>query len=500
MIDATLPVNPKRAWAPLARLTNPGWCPAKDRLQVASEGPFSLGKVRAKATRETTTMAETRCSDTPHHDDLSILSRTRPSHQIAADLAVAANDRVLRRFTLRIAAGPDAGRTFDLETDGGPAARPLRGGRSELCDLVLGDPRVGDVHFELASQRGQLLVRDLDSAGGLHVGDLRVREAWLAPGAAFRVGHTLLELTAADPVEVPTVPYCHFGDLDGQSPCMRLLFHRLAELAAREDRRHGLFSGEPGTGKTLAAHSFHLFSADRHGPLVTLDVGALTPQRVDAELLGVGPRKGAVASAHGGTLILENIDELSHTAQVGLAKLLRSAPVRVLATSRRDLQRLAAADRFDHGLYRLLTGFQVVLPPLRERARDIAFLAEKFVERLGAAERQPRTLTADALEALRDHTWPGNVRELRFIVERAYFAGSRGPIGRTDLGLGRGPDSGLARVDSLLRTTHDDAVSGFESIYFRHQIDAHRTKIGAARASGMTGEGFRLACRRVRVY
>lgn len=445
-------------------------------------------------------MAETRCSDSPHHDDLSILSRTRPAHQVAAELAVAANDRVLRRFTLRISAGPDAGRTFDLETDGGPAARPLRGGRSELCDVVLGDPRVSDVHFELASQRGQLLVRDLDSAAGLHAGELRLREAWLAPGASFRVGGTTIELASADTAEVPAVPYCHFGDLDGQSPCMRLLFHRLAEIASRDDRRHGLFSGEPGTGKTLAAHSLHLFSADRHGPLVALDLGALSPPRVDAELLGVGPRKGAVAAAQGGTLILENIDELSLAAQATLARLVRGAPVRVLATTRRDLQRLAAADLFDRGLYRALTGFHVVLPPLRERGRDVAFLAEKIVERLGAAERQPRSLAPDALDALRDHSWPGNVRELRFVVERAYFAGARGPIGRADLGLGRGPDSGLARVESLLRTTHDDAVNGFESIYFRHQIDTHRTKIGAARASGMTGEGFRLACRRVRVY
>ncbi len=454
-------------------------------------------------------MPQTHCALPLSHDDRAIRLRTTSAARrddltvVAARPDVAelpADDRVVRRFTLRIAAGPDAGRTFDLETDGGAAARPLRGGRSELCDVVLRDPAASDVHFELLSRRGQLLVRDLDSAAGLHAGDLRVREAWLAPGAGFRVGGTTLELAAADDDGPPAPPYCHFGDLDGQSPCMRRLFHRLAEVAAREDRRSGLFSGEPGTGKTLAAHSVHLFSGDRHGPLVALDVGALGPQRVEVDLLGVGTRRGALAAASGGTLILENIDDLTLAAQAALARRVRGTPVRVLATTRRDLQQLAAAERFDRDLYRALTGFHVVLPPLRERGRDVAFLAEKIVERLGAAERQPRTLAPDAVAALREHTWPGNVRELRYVLERAYFTGARGPIARADLGLARGVDSGLARVESLLRTTHDDAVTGFESIYFRHQIDAHRTKIGAARAAGMTGEGFRLACRRVRVY
>lgn len=455
-------------------------------------------------------MAQTHCSVPTPHDDRAI--RLRTTHARALDLPAVArparpeaaelphDDRVVRRFTLRVAAGPDEGRTFDLETDGGASARPLRGGRNDLCDIVLRDPTASDVHFELVSRRGQLLVRDLDSADGLLAGSLRVREAWLAPGAGFRVGGTTLELTAAEDDGPPAAPYCHFGDLDGHSACMRRLFHRLAEVAARDDRRSGLFTGEPGTGKTLAAHSAHLFSPDRHGPLVSLDLGALGPQRVDADLLGVGPRRGAVALARGGTLILENIDELALPAQAALAKQLHGAPVRALATTRRDLQRLAAAELFDRDLYRALTGFSVVLPPLRERGRDVAFLAEKIVERLGAAERHPRTLAVDAVAALREHTWPGNVRELRFVLERAYFAGARGPIGRADLGLGRGLDSGLARLDSLLRTTHDDAVTGFETIYFRHQVDAHRTKIGAARAAGMTGEGFRLACRRVRVY
>lgn len=444
-------------------------------------------------------MAETRCTDSPYPADLAIAARTRPSDQVAADLAAAATDRVLRRCTVRVAAGPDAGRRFDLELDG-PAARPLRGGRSDLCDLVLGDPRVSDVHFELVQQRGQVLVRDLDSAGGVHAGELRLREAWLAPGATFRVGGTTLELAAVDLAELPPAPFCHFGDLDGQSACMRQLFHRLADLAARDDRRRGLFSGEPGTGKTLAAHSLHLLSADRHGPLVTLDLGALTRERIDGELLGAGARRSALAAARGGTLVLENIDELPLAAQAALVPRLKGAPTRVVATTRRDLQQATAAGLFDRGLYRQLTGFHLVLPPLRERGRDVQFLAERIVERLNTRESLRRTLAPDAVAALREHTWPGNVRELRFVVERAFFAADRGPIARADLGLGRGPASGLARVESLLRTTHDEAVSAFESIYFRHQIDTHRTKIGAARAAGMTGEGFRLACRRVHVY
>ena len=408
-----------------------------------------------------------------------------------------ASERVVRRLSLRVAAGPDLGRVFTRALEA--AGRPLRGGCSELCDLVLRDPRVSDLHFELIPQRGALVVRDLDSASGVLSGDLRVREAWLTPGASFSVGGTRLELVELDIAELPLLPFSHFGDLDGQSPAMRLLFQRLVELASRPDRGHGVLSGEAGTGKALAARSLHRFTPDRDAPFVACDLRRIPLGLVDVELFGAPTRPGRLNEAAGGVLLLQAVDELPLASQAALARALAMVPVRVIATTRRDLQRLAAAGLFDHDLHARLSGFHVVVPPLRERGRDIAFLAERLVIRLAAADDRPRSLTADALAAMREHPWPGNVRELRFVVERAHLGDGRGPIERAHLGLGRDLDSGLARVASLLRSTHVEAVAGFETLYFRHLLHAHRTKIGAARASGMTGEGFRLACRRVRV-
>lgn len=444
-------------------------------------------------------MTETRCNDSTYPAESGSTAPIGPADQVLFDLAHYPVDRVLRTIAVRVVAGPDAGRLHRLELVGGPAARPLRGGRNDVCDLVLADPRVSDVHFELAPLRGQLVLRDLDSAGGVHLGGARVREAWLSPGTAFTVGGTTLELVAAEAEARPLAPFCHFGDLDGESPAMRLLFHHLTELACRGDRRHGVFSGEPGTGKAVAATSLHLLSPERGAALVTCDLGKLPRERIDLELFGTPERRGCLAAARHGTLLVRAIDELSLAGQAALARALPRAHVRLFATTRRDLQSLTAAGLFDRALYGLLSGFHVVMPPLRDRGRDVVFLADRLVARLDEGG-QRRQLAPDALAALREHTWPGNVRELRFVLERALFAASRGPVGRADLGLGRGLEPALARVESLLQGTHDEAVLGFETVYFRHQIDRHRTKISAARAAGMTGEGFRLACRRVRVY
>src|SRR5690606_21927263 len=146
---------------------------------------------------------------------------TAPARDLAAadpsnvlqDMPISTAERVVRRICLRVAAGPDAGRVFTCDLDA--AGPPLRGGRSELCDVVLRDPRVSDLHFELLPPRGALLVRDLDSATGLLIGALRVREAWLSPGTGFCIGGTRLELVDLEFAEIPLLPFGHFGELDG---------------------------------------------------------------------------------------------------------------------------------------------------------------------------------------------------------------------------------------------------------------------------------------------
>ncbi|MFY0534970.1 sigma-54-dependent transcriptional regulator [Nannocystis pusilla] len=202
---------------------------------------------------------------------------------------------------------------------------------------------------------------------------------------------------------------------------MRLTFHRLAELMARPGRCHGLFSGEAGTGKALAARSLHLMGPDRDTAFVVVDLRRIAREQLDAELFGTRTRRGRLAEASGGTMLLQAIDELPLAIQTALDRALASMPVRLLATTRRDLQRLAAAGLFDRDLHARLSGFHVVLAPLRERGRDALLLAERLLTRLGVDGRS-RMLSAEAVAAMREYSWPGNVRELEFVVERARLA------------------------------------------------------------------------------
>lgn len=427
-----------------------------------------------------------------------------PDHDLPEPLLrTAPREPHLRRASFCVLAGPDLGRTFDVPLHRGLAAR---GGADPACDLVLSDPAAAPLHFELTQERGRLLVRALD--GDVWVGDLRVRETWLepvGPGSSFRVGDTTLGLAALEPRELPCAPFSHLGDLDGQSDAMRVLFYRVVELAAAAERRPILLVGEAGTGKTLAAHSLHLLSPERHGPFVTLDARTLPPGQVERELLGGGPHPGALTSAAGGTLLLKAVDELPLAAQRRLAAYLTRttlhplARARLVATTRRDLPRLCAAGAFSRELYAHLRGEPLVLPPLRERGRDITFLAERVLARLGAAESHPRRLAPDALAALCEYGWPGNVRELRVALERAYFAARGETITRADLDLGNPADQRFARLAAALSARHSEAVEAFEAIYFRNLLAAHPSRIVAARASGMSAEGLRRACRRVRL-
>ncbi len=196
--------------------------------------------------------------------------------------------------------------------------------------------------------------------------------------------------------------------------------------------------GESGTGKDLFARVVHALSSRARGAYVAVNCGAVPESLFESEMFGVTrgaytdaiDRPGHFEEADGGTLLLDEIGELSPRSQVKLLRALeerrvrrvgstaeRKIDVRVIAASNRPLRTDVETGRFRADLFYRLNILSVELAPLRERSEDIAFLAHHFLQESRGVV--PHGFTDAALETLRTHPWPGNIRELRNLVERA---------------------------------------------------------------------------------
>jgi two-component system response regulator HydG len=228
--------------------------------------------------------------------------------------------------------------------------------------------------------------------------------------------------------------------LIGQSPAFRALMETLRQAAA--SHATVLLVGESGTGKELAARALHELSPRASGPFVAVNCGAIPETLLEAELFGVekgaftgalARREGRFERAHGGTIFLDEVGELSLSAQVKLLRVLQegeierlggtgplAVDVRVVSATRRELPREVAESRFREDLYYRLNVVEVRIPPLASRREDVPLLADHFLRRFAAKNAKPlRGFSVDALQAMEDYAWPGNVRELEHAVERA---------------------------------------------------------------------------------
>ena len=226
----------------------------------------------------------------------------------------------------------------------------------------------------------------------------------------------------------------------GESPVMQEVFDFIRQVAPT--RVTVLLLGESGTGKELVARAIHQLSPRARQPLVTVHCAALSPTLLESELFG--HEKGAFTGAHerrvgrfeqaqGGTLFLDEIGEIDQSTQVKLLRFLGertfervgsnktlSADVRVVTATNKDLEALVKTGDFREDLFYRLSGMEIKLPSLRDRPGDIPLLAQSFLrEYAKEMGKEVRDFTAEALEALINHTWPGNVRELRTALEHA---------------------------------------------------------------------------------
>ncbi|MBL8717536.1 MAG: sigma 54-interacting transcriptional regulator [Myxococcales bacterium] len=337
----------------------------------------------------------------------------------------------------------------------GPDVGEVLVGRAAECPLRVDVPSISRKHARILVD--PLTIEDLGSANGTRVSGQLVpphQKIPIHPGMLVEIGSAVL-LVHADPTATPS------PSPGGTS--MDALEH-LTELAAKSDLTL-LLRGETGVGKEVFAARIHALSARAERPFLQVNCAALTETLFESELFGheKGSFTGAVAqkigyfeAAHGGTLLLDEIGDLSHPMQVKLLRVLeareivrvgavkpRPVDVRVLAATHRDLEEMVAEGTFRRDLYYRLDGLTLHIPPLRERPSDLEALARKF------AAAQGRELTAAAVARLRGHPFPGNVRELRNVVDRACVLSAGAPIGEAHLVLGGEREEPQRRTKSL---------------------------------------------------
>lgn len=211
-----------------------------------------------------------------------------------------------------------------------------------------------------------------------------------------------------------------------------------------------LVNGETGTGKEVVAREIHRLSG-RSGPLVAVNAAALPENLIESELFGhergaftgaQGQKVGLIESSHGGTLFLDEIGELSLSLQAKLLRVLedqtvrrvgsnteRKVDLRVVAATHQDLEVLSKEKKFRQDLLYRLNGAVIVMPPLRDRKKEIGALASRLLVELATSEnRSPPLIDAAALAAMEAYDWPGNVRELKHVLERALAFVDNTPI------------------------------------------------------------------------
>ena len=224
----------------------------------------------------------------------------------------------------------------------------------------------------------------------------------------------------------------------GRSSAMRTVLERLPPFAASS--APVLVTGETGTGKELIARALHEAGPRRRGPFVAVACGAIPNDLAESELFGhekgaftgaMSRHRGFFEQATGGTLLLDDVDDLPLDIQVKLLRVLQEGTfrrvggtedvkvdVRVVATTKVCLDAAVQQGRFRQDLFYRLRGLDIVLPPLRQRGDDALLLAQQFLNVLAGRSGEPaKVLSPEVAAAMRRYAWPGNVRELWRVVE-----------------------------------------------------------------------------------
>ena len=277
------------------------------------------------------------------------------------------------------------------------------------------------------------------------------------------------------------------GNIVGSSPAMQRVF-RMVRQAAPTDATV-LIEGPSGPGKEMVARAIHNLSPRAKGPFVAVELAAISPSLLEAELFGhekgaftgaVARRVGRFEAANHGTIFLDEISEMPLEIQVKLLRVLQErefqrlgsndpvkTDIRIVAATNRDLAAYVRAGKFREDLYYRLNVIDLHLPALKDRAGDVPLLVGRFLKEFGG-----KTVSPEAMKLLESYPWPGNVRELRNAVEKMCVLSPTGEIGEEDVPeeMKRGGARTLSTAGTLEETEKEKILAVLE------EVGGNRTK------------------------
>jgi two-component system, NtrC family, response regulator HydG len=420
--------------------------------------------------------------------------------------------------------GPDAGKAFDLDPY---SPTRILVGTSPVCQIRLSDPSVSRRHLALEPQGRRYRITDLGSTNGTFIDGIAVIDGFIRGDEIVRVGATAMRIEAAEGGAAAASPLpsaIRFGRVIGASVAMRRIYP-LCEKLAKVDVPV-LIEGETGTGKELVAEAIYEAGGST-GPFVVFDCTTVSPQLMEAELFGhekgsftgaTSTRKGIFEEANGGTLLIDEIGDLELPLQAKLLRVLDrqevrrvgsnhpiKVEVRVLAATRRDLDKAIAAGQFRDDLYHRLAVARVEVPALRQRHGDVSLLSRAFAREFGVKE-----LPQSLLAKFEEYAWPGNVRELRNAIARYAALGepmlgelASGPSSQRGARAPGGQSGDAEWLEAFFQLpfaiARRKAQDEFSRRYVERVLEQHNGSVTqAARASGVALRYFRLVKARTR--
>jgi Nif-specific regulatory protein len=308
------------------------------------------------------------------------------------------------------------------------------------------------------------------------------------------------------------------ANMIGNSRAMQEVYNLIAQVAKSDSTV--LIRGESGTGKELVAEAVHYSSRRADKPFIKVNCAALPDTVIESELFGhekgaftsaVAMRKGRFELAHGGSIFLDEIGDLSPNVQVKLLRILQAKEfervggnvtirtnVRIIAATHQPLEELLAAGKFREDLFYRLNVFPIHVPPLRERKSDIILLADHFAEKYGRQNgREIKRISTPAIDLLMMYYWPGNVRELENCIERATLLSTDGVIHGHHL-----PPSlqSAESTGTTISNTLRGALDRLEMELLQDALKSSRGNMaGAARLLGITERQMGLRVRKYRI-
>ena len=319
-----------------------------------------------------------------------------------------------------------------------------------------------------------------------------------------------------------------YGELIGVSPPMGRVFEQIDKVS--QTNVTVLIRGESGTGKEVVAREIHRRSLRSNAPFVVMNCAAMPETLVESELFGHergaftgadARRIGKFQAADGGTLLLDEIGDMSPGTQAKVLRVLQdsafeplgstrlvSVDVRLISATNRNLEREIKKETFRRDLYHRLKVVEIQVPPLRERGEDVALLAEHFLTLFGPRYPDgPRRTSPEAMRLLMRYHWPGNVRELRHVIESALVLASGPEILPEHLSLepsgARRPAGDAVPVDYSLpyKAAKQGLLEQFDRRIIRRVLDASGGNVSrAADALGIYRQSLQSKMRRLGIH